>query len=60
MGICAASGAWRVLHVTFDRVRRGDVFRTSLLARSALVRLAVAALALVPLWLAIAWAVAVP
>ncbi|MGI4953832.1 MAG: hypothetical protein ACRYGM_18670 [Janthinobacterium lividum] len=46
--------------MTFGKDQGGDPFRTSLLARSALVRLAGAALALVPLWLAIAWAVAVP
>ena len=35
-------------------------FRPSLMARPALVRVLAAALALVPLWLAVAWAVAVP
>jgi hypothetical protein len=37
-----------------------SVFQASLLARPAAVRVAVVAVGLVPLWLAIAWAVAVP
>ena len=50
---------------TTDAARRGDAaragdFQTSLLARAAWLRIAVAALGLAPLWLAIAWAVAVP
>ena len=43
-----------------DADRPGGLFRTSLLAQAAWVRVAVAALGLAPLWLAIAWAVAVP
>ena len=48
-----------------DAARAGDAagtggFQASLLARAAWVRVAVVALGLVPLWLAIAWAVAVP
>ena len=40
--------------------RPGDPFHTSVLARSAVLRVLVVALGLVPLWLAVAWAVAVP
>ncbi len=40
--------------------RPGDPFRTSVLARSAALRVLVVALGLVPLWMAVAWAVAVP
>ncbi len=39
---------------------RHGVQRSSLLAQPAWVRVLVAALGLVPLWLAVAWAVAVP
>ncbi len=45
---------------TTDAARPNGLFRTSLLARAAWVRVMVAALGLAPLWLAIAWAVAVP
>ena len=37
-----------------------DPFDTSLLGRPALLRLCIVALGLVPLWLAIAWAMAIP
>ncbi len=39
---------------------RRDPFRSSLMARSAAGRLGAAALVIVVLWLAIAWAVALP
>ena len=45
---------------TTDAAQPGARLQTSLLARPAWLRVAVAALGLVPLWLAIAWAVAIP
>ena len=45
---------------TTDAAQPGGLFQTSLLARAAWFRVALAALGLAPLWLAIAWAVAVP
>lgn len=46
--------------VISDDTRPAPPFRTSLLARPAWVRVLVVAAGLVPLWLAVAWAVAVP
>ena len=45
---------------TLKASRPDDSFHTSVLARSAALRVLVVALGLVPLWLAVAWAVAVP